>query len=724
MGYDAPMGLRTFIVSPRLWAALCAALVVCSATAQSTTSTSRYEAPSGDPEHLTGTPIGLYFSADDGVYGRELWFLPGAEGEARMVKDVRTGSEGTIINKITPVGDRVVMDIGNPGSSGFILSDSTLFGTRDIAIEEPGIGGRIQLDDVIGTLEDGRIAITTEETGNVRGLWTLAPGEQFPVPMLGPDEYGNRLTVDQPTYAILGNRIVFPGSRPTATGDYVSGLWITDGTLEGTRNLHRFLESPAVVFKFTDELVLFEGNTDEMGSELWISDGTPEGTQLVKELWPGPDSSSPGEMERVPEMELAYFAATDPEHGRELWITDGTEAGTRLVKDINPGENSSEPYKFEHSGQQLFFIASSPGRGRELWVSRGTEDSTFMVKDINPGPSGSEPYEFCIYRNILYFSAREPEHGEELWRSDGTPEGTWLLEDVNPGPEGSVPYYTTVAAGHVFFAATHQLYGRELWVTTGQKDGTRMVVDLQEVGQVNPSSSPSGMTATPKLMFFAADDVRHGMELWVTDGTAAGTRMVRDIFPGRASSTPEEFLAFDDLVFFRADDGTHGSELWVSDGTELGTKLVADLAQTGGSGPKFLTRLGDKIVFRAYTEAFGTELYIADRNGAEVLTDINVGPTDSNPSDLVVWQDKLYFRADDGVHGEELWVTEGRKDRTRMVTDIVAVPVDEARISEPTPFQGDLYYARGNLSNGRELWRLRPGESIAAMVRDIAVPAL
>ena len=711
-----PNSLRHIIVASLLAAAL-------NTTSLAQTTSIRYEPASGEPENLAGMPNGLFFSADDGVYGRELWYLDGVHGEARLVLDIRPGVGGSIIRKIVPSGDLAVVSIGNPGSSGLIVSDGTRSGTKDHAIEQDGIIGMIRLNDVIGTLDNGRIAFTTLERGNIRGVWSLDPRESSPVPMVTPDEYGHRVTVDNPTYAILGNRVVFPGSKPVEGGRYMSGIRITNGTPEGSFLIREFRESPAVIFRFTDDLVLFEGNTEEMGSELWITDGTPEGTRLLKEIWPGPKSSSPGEFVVMPSTNTAYFAADDPEHGRELWVTDGTPEGTRMVKDIHPGRSDSEPYKLHHTSQKLFFIASTPGRGRELWVSRGTEESTFMLKDINPGPNGSEPYAFCLYGESLFFSALNPEYGEELWRSDGTPEGTFLLADINPGPESSYPYYTTVADGHIFFAATHQLYGRELWVTNGSTSGTRMISDVWKDGQVNPSSSPNQMTSTPKLLFFAADDVKHGMELWATDGTHEGTRMVRDIFPGRASSSPQEFMALDELVFFSADNGTHGTELWVSDGSELGTKMVANIADSGGSGPTQLTRFRDKVVFRAYSEATGTEVYIADSTGAEILSDIFPGPGDSNPSDFTVWQDKLYFRADDGVHGEELWVSTGQKNETRMVTDIIAVPVEEARISDPAIFQDGLFFARGNLSNGRELWMLPADLDTPMLVRDIAVPS-
>ena len=66
----------------------------------------------------------------------------------------------------------------------------------------------------------------------------------------------------------------------------------------------------------------------------------------------------------------------------------------------------------------------------------------------------------------------------------------------------------------------------------------------------------------------------------MSDGTSPGTRLVRDINPtGSAFLPPRVFflVAAGDTLFFTADDGEHGTELWRSDGTEDGTRLVRDI---------------------------------------------------------------------------------------------------------------------------------------------------
>ena len=75
-----------------------------------------------------------------------------------------------------------------------------------------------------------------------------------------------------------------------------------------------------------------------------------------------------------------------------------------------------------------------------------------------------------------------------------------------------------------------------------------------------------------------------GQELWKSDGTAAGTTLVKNIRPGSGtSSSPRELTNVNGTLFFVADDGVTGQELWKSDGTAAGTVLVRDIHPGSGS---------------------------------------------------------------------------------------------------------------------------------------------
>src|SRR5262249_43368529 len=155
----------------------------------------------------------------------------------------------------------------------------------------------------------------------------------------------------------------------------------------------------------------------------------------------------------------------------------------------------------------------------------------------------------------------------------------------------------------------------------------------------------------------------HGNELWKSDGTAVGTVLVKDIFPGTSffgipnSSDPGNLTAVGNTLFFSAGDGINGRELWKSDGTEAGTVLVKDIEPGfGGSGPGNFTAVGNTLYFTARTSANGMELWKSDgtATGTVMVQDINPGFASSDPAYLVDFNGTLFFRANDGVNGTEL----------------------------------------------------------------------
>ena len=106
--------------------------------------------------------------------------------------------------------------------------------------------------------------------------------------------------------------------------------------------------------------------------------------------------------------------------------------------------------------------------------------------------------------------------------------------------------------------------------------GVELVTDINVTNSVGGSTIWLPVAELPTGTLFALDD-GHGAELWRTDGTAAGTYLLRDINPGEPSSSPTGFIVINDVAYFRADDGTNGKELWRTDGTTSGTTIVADI---------------------------------------------------------------------------------------------------------------------------------------------------
>ena len=145
--------------------------------------------------------------------------------------------------------------------------------------------------------------------------------------------------------------------------------------------------------------------------------------------------------------------------------------------------------------------------------------------------------------------------------------------------KGSFAVTPTLAAGNVnlYLVINNGKHGLELWKSDGTAAGTVLVKDIMP-GAEAPYHELH-MTNVDGTLFFTAFDAAHGVELWKSDGTAAGTMIVRDINPGTDSSNPYGLTSAGGWLFFGAYDPAHGVELWKSDGTTAGTKLA------GGSLP-------------------------------------------------------------------------------------------------------------------------------------------
>jgi ELWxxDGT repeat protein len=413
--------------------------------------------------------------------------------------------------------------------------------------------------------------------------------------------------------------------------------------------------------------LFFAADNGTDGVELWKASGSGGTTPVrVKDINPG-GSSSPSDLTNV--NGTLFFAADDGTHGVELWKSNGTASGTLLVKDINniaQESDNSKPHELTNVNGTLFFAADNLIDAIELWKSDGTELGTVLVGDgINPF-GNSSPIDLVNVGGILFFVADDGTHGRELWKSDGTLAGTVLVKDINPGGGHSFTSEPTNELtnvnGTLFFAANDGTHGVELWKSNGTDAGTVLVKDIHPTG----NSSPDELINVGGILFFTANDGAIGRELWRSDGTLAGTVLVKDITSDNSSSNPSGLTDVNGTLFFAADDdGTHGRELWKSDGTDAGTVEVEDIwPGTNGSFPPWpeipeMINVGQILFFAANDGAVGRELWRHDPIAVttELVKDINPGIGDSSPSELTNVNGVLFFAADDGSRGTELWRT-------------------------------------------------------------------
>ncbi|MBA4105895.1 MAG: hypothetical protein C0485_09065 [Pirellula sp.] len=387
--------------------------------------------------------------------------------------------------------------------------------------------------------------------------------------------------------------------------------------------------------------------------------------------------------------------------------------------------------------------------GLESLESRLAMSSVPILVDLNAS-GASAPSDFLEMGGVTYFVANNGVNGRELWKTDGTPQGTSMLVDVNVGAGSSNPTNLVNINGVLYFAANDGTNGNELWRTDGTVDGTQMVRDLftgtYSVNYQNfpNSSNPTQLTNVGGKLFFTARNGVAGVELWTSDGTSAGTTLVKNIYADSgstpSSSSPTQLTNYNGALYFVADDGVNGRELWKSNGTEAGTVMVKDInsgtyqyTPTGGGSaqtrpnsahPGLLRVLNGQLFFVANDGAHGAELWKSDGTeaGTTLVKDIRAGSTGAfNSSSLmVVANGSLMFSANDGVVGDELWKSDGTEAGTTLVKDIRAGAAgDLSDFGAFSVIDNVLYFAGNDGTNGKELWKSDGTAAGTVMIADV-----
>ena len=340
-----------------------------------------------NPSYLTNVGGTLYFRADNGANGAELWRSDGTSTGTYIVKDIRPGSSRSDPSRLTNVGGTLYFR-ANDGANGYELwrSDGTSTGTFMVKDIRPGLDGSniSYLMNVGGTLY-----FRANDGGHGYELWK--------------------------SDGTSTGTVMVKDIRPGANSSEISTLTNVGGTL------------------------YFRANDGVSGYELWKSNGTSSGTELVKDIQPGTLGSSPYWLTNV--AGWLYFTADDSTGGRELWRSDGTSEGTTLVFDLASGTVNSDPAQLTTVGHRLYFSAVTESIGRELFYTEVDNRPPIVV-------SGG-PYTMTLGESLPFtgVDSSDPD-GDQLdfwWEIIGklgvsgvTPNTTWeelvqLWPTIQPG---------------------------------------------------------------------------------------------------------------------------------------------------------------------------------------------------------------------------------------------------------------------------------------------------
>ena len=291
------------------------------------------------------------------------------------------------------------------------------------------------------------------------------------------------------------------------------------------------------------------------GQQIRSTDGTSAGTELLATVDPGaePSGGALDPQALAPSIEGASFAAGD-----------------------------------------AAFVLYSATLGQQLWKSDGATATLVLTLNSGPGNKNSSTLSFSVNGNSV-FATDDGVHGQKIWASDGTTAGTTLVATANSGTEAAGSEFVPsdigfTGSGDGLIVLYDQTIGQELWLTDGTVGGTHVVANLEGAPGVK-SYATQGLTLASGMQVFAIDDGVHGQQIWTTDGTSGATRMLASVRSVIDSTGPDHdpvILGYATLdgafdtsrVSFSLEDG---QELWVTDGTAAGTEEIAPVCYLKGS---------------------------------------------------------------------------------------------------------------------------------------------
>lgn len=439
-------------------------------------------------------------------------------------------------------------------------------------------------------------------------------------------------------------------------------LWKTDGSDLGTVKIKEFEGNYTKLINFNNTLYL-STYSDANTSILWKSDGTEQGTTAIKELYVVSNVN-----EIIFRGNEMFFVATDKKNESQLWKSDGTEKGTVLVNEMAVELNKIEYIKMVDYGNAIYLLVKY-NNSVMLWKSDGTNAGTIQVKtlNLNLGVYFGIGASF-VFNNLIYFIVND-NNGESLWKSDGTELGTNNFFKISTNLQKSSTGFYNLNNTLLFMAS------KKLWKLNSFGNG----IELLKTFQGRDFNTFGTLTEFKDKVYFKADDNVYGLEIWQSDGTIQGTKILKDIIPQGNSSFSDNYGYFDfsrlypfrDKLYFSSKiDTSEGFHLWESNGTEQGTIQFEIIKKgTAHSYPGVAIEYKDIFYFRANTVENGFELWKTNgtENGTELFKDIYPGPDSSYPASLTKFKNYLIFIARSSKDKYGLWKTDGTDSGTVLI---------------------------------------------------------
>lgn len=398
--------------------------------------------PTGNsnPANLTALGNTLYFTANDGVNGVQLWSSDGTT--ATSLSNISSFNPSNLI-----VFNNRLYFTANNSTFGRELWEYN--GTSVNRISDVNVGAGSS-DPGNLTVAGNKLFFTAVDSSSTRKLWVYN-GTSLSLVDINP----GFSTSSTPTFTTaFNNRLFF-------TAQNNRQLWSTDGTLGGTQVITAGAATNSTPRNLTvlGSNLYFTANNGTSGHEIWqYQSGNT--ASLLADITPGNNSYAPSDLTVVGNT-LYFVTDSDNDFNLELWKSDGTPAGTQIIGTDGQAPNLGiGSFYLTAVGNTLYFVANNPTSGLELWRTDGT--TTNMVKDISSGSSNSLPTGLVNFNGKLAFAASDDD-GREVWFSDGTEPNTRRVSSIEI--EGNAnPDWLTVVGTKLFFTATDGVTGTELYV--------------------------------------------------------------------------------------------------------------------------------------------------------------------------------------------------------------------------------------------------------------------
>ncbi|MGB3758058.1 MAG: putative Ig domain-containing protein [Rivularia sp. (in: cyanobacteria)] len=641
---------------------------------------------SSNPDNLTVVNGTLYFTAESIDKGRELWKI-NETGVPEQVYDINLGANSSNPSNLTVFNNTLyftAIDSNNQATLKKLTTDESIQQVDGITVNDYETSNLTVVSDAL--------YFTVTDKFNQTQLWkTTSTGISEQVEDFPPDfsNFSNFNVVNNTLYFTVEDRynnVLFlkinnqgeaqPVDGINSNNYNISNLTATNDALylsTTDRNNHLFF------WKINNN-----GETQPLNSYYYLSNLSQ--LSNVSNL--------------VVVNDILYFTANDNKNpDLTLWRFNNGDAES--VETNNFGTSNISNLTIHNN--TLYFTANYRNNDSKLWKINHKGDAE-TVRDID---EMSNPANLKVINDTLYLTASDKNNGNELWKVKNefdNIETAVRLSQINQITHEAPSNFTNVN-GTLYFTADDDGFGKDLWRIKSNGESER----VRNTNVYNPLSNLENLTAVDGTLYFTAETNKEGRELWRINNNGT-PEQVDDINYGSRSSNPENLTAFDGTLYFSATDynGTTGLVKIDSNGDVVPVEFITFGSNNPGLNPHNLTIVNDTLYFTATHEENAGRLWkINERGDAEEIPDFNYNYGNDysafNPENLTFVNNTLYFSAVDRQYGRGLWKI-NENGYSQRISNFN--PGDNSpELSDFTVFNDTLFFTATDY-RGREIWRI------------------